>query len=139
MIGSRTRAFVGLLLVGVVACGLTGVEAWPLTGWKLFSEVRHETQVGWSARRIDDAGREEPIDFAVLGRGYTGSLQVMGRFPEMTVSGRDEVCRTWLRALRGRTDESGSAVGVRVYRTVSALGDDNRPFVSGYRLIHECR
>src|SRR5206468_2883631 len=34
--------FVSLFLTAFVVCGVVGIEAWPLTGWRLFSHVRTE-------------------------------------------------------------------------------------------------
>jgi hypothetical protein len=35
-----TRRFVAVFLAAFVVCGIFGLEAWPLTGWRLFADAR---------------------------------------------------------------------------------------------------
>jgi len=57
------RALTWALVAAVAACGLTGVEAWPLTGWRLFSQRRGPVAVRLEARVVEPGGAEAPIPF----------------------------------------------------------------------------
>ncbi|HEX7147705.1 MAG TPA: hypothetical protein VF512_09355, partial [Actinomycetota bacterium] len=43
------RWFVGAYLAVFVVCGVVGLEAWPLTGWRLFADARQARQPGFQA------------------------------------------------------------------------------------------
>src|SRR2546421_10607372 len=59
-----TRGFVALYLIAVLVCGAFAIEAWPLTGWRLFSHPRRANLYGWRAYTFNARGRETAIDFA---------------------------------------------------------------------------
>ena len=63
-----------------MVCGVAGLEAWPLTGWRLFADARQARQPGFQAVTVDRAGRETPIPFADLPVGYRGDVQVLKGF-----------------------------------------------------------
>ena len=62
------RGFLALFLV----CGVFGLEAWPLTGWRLFADARQARQPGFQAVTVDRQDRETPISFRDLPAGYQG-------------------------------------------------------------------
>jgi hypothetical protein len=95
----RVRAFVALFLVAFVVCGLAGIEAWPLTGWRLFSQLRTNHQVTWRAAAVA-GGDETSIRFADLPRAYRNFPLVMGTFASLDPDERASACRAWLRAAR---------------------------------------
>ena len=108
----RVRAFVAVFLVAFVVCGLAGIEAWPLTGWRLFSQLRTDHQVTWRAAAVA-GGDETPIRFADLPRAYRNFPLVMGTFASLDPDERAAACRAWLRAARR---ELPAASTVRIYR-----------------------
>ena len=63
------RWFVGAYLALFLVCGLVGLEAWPLTGWRLFADARQARQPGFQAVTVDRAGRETTVPFADLPAG----------------------------------------------------------------------
>jgi hypothetical protein len=109
----RTRAFVGVFLAVFVVCGFLNLDAWPLTGWRLFSHLRQDHQVGWQAYAVDAAGRETPIAFARLGPAYQGSSLILREFASLPEPRQLQLCDTWGQAVRlaGR-----QVLAVRVYR-----------------------
>lgn len=108
-----TRLFVVLFLAAFTVCGAAGIEAWPFTGWRLFSNVRTDEQAAWRAVAVDGGGREEQIRFAELPRGYRNFVLVMNAYPSLPEAERDAICRTWADALRRRGDD---VAGIRIYR-----------------------
>jgi hypothetical protein len=109
---------VAAYLVAFLACGLFAVEAWPLTGWRLFSHLRHAQLGGWRVYTVDAAGQEKRVDFAVFPRPDRHLTLIMRDYPRQSKAGQEAVCQAWAGHLRAR----GQAVsGVRIYRTVVDL------------------
>jgi hypothetical protein len=112
------RAFVAVFLTAFVVSGVVGIEAWPLTGWRLFSRLRTADQTSWTAAAVDGHGVERPVPFAELPRGYRGSLHVLAGIPALSPVRREAVCRAWALALRQR---GADVVAVRIYQTQARL------------------
>lgn len=111
----------GFLAV-VLTTSALGVEQWPLTGWRLFSNVRSGVTTGWHVVTVDDAHHETPVDFAALGRGFRGAAWRLADFPTMSGPQREAVCRAWADAVG--TTTRASVRGVVVYRTRRAVTTD---------------
>ncbi|HEV8647932.1 MAG TPA: hypothetical protein VG276_00675 [Actinomycetes bacterium] len=109
------RRFVAVYLAAFVVCGLLGLEAWPLTGWRLFADARQARQSGWQAVTVDGAGRETPVPFRDLPAGFRGDVQVLKGFPDLSPGERAAVCLAWADAVEQRG--GGRVEAVRVYRT----------------------
>jgi hypothetical protein len=108
-----TRRFVWAYLIAFVIAGLFGLEAWPLTGWRLFADARGARQLSWEAVTVDAAGRERPIPFSDLPVRYQGNVQVLKGFPGLPPREQAAVCRAWAAAVRQR---GGEVREVRIYR-----------------------
>jgi hypothetical protein len=109
-----TRAFVGLFLTAFVLCGLLGIEAWPLSGFRLFSHLRTADRTSFVAVIVDDDGLETPIPFGRLPAAYSGFGFVARDLPSLTSGERLSTCRVW-------TDVAERELGrdvaeVRIYR-----------------------
>jgi hypothetical protein len=68
--GALPRAVVLITLVLLVVAGLRSTEAWPLTGWRLFSGIRTDRQSGWSFETVDGSGLAQPLSLGDLPLGY---------------------------------------------------------------------
>jgi hypothetical protein len=108
-----TRTFVAAFIAAFAVCGLFGIEAWPLTGWRLFSQLRTDHQVSWRAVVVDSRGYEQPISFVDLPRGYRNFPLVMRTFASLSPREQAAACRAWLAAARRETT---GASAVRIYR-----------------------
>jgi hypothetical protein len=106
------RAFVVVFLSAFLLCGLFGFELWPLTGWRLFSELRTDRQVTWRATVVAEDG-ETQIAFAELPRAYRNFPLVMRTFSSLPPAEQAAACRAWLGAARR---EHPRASAVRIYR-----------------------
>lgn len=100
-------------LAAFVVCGLAGIEAWPLSGFRLFSHLRYEHQVSWAAATIGADGTESPIRFGLLPRAQRGFVLVMRDFPAASPREQDAICGAWADAVR-RTGRA--VIAVRIYQ-----------------------
>jgi len=129
--------WVTALLMGVlVLCAAGRMEAWPLTGWELFSRVRTGEQHGWLATETV-GGDERPVPFGDLPRGFHNSGHVLERFPAMSPDERRAVCQAWRDALAARRP-SQPVEAIRVYRTVSRIPLNGDPPVITRTLFRTC-
>jgi hypothetical protein len=131
-VGRRHRV-VAYGLIGLVAlCGLARIEAWPLSGFRLFSAVRHDTHESWSLRTVtgDD---EAQLSVAELPVAFRNTTKVLDHFDELSAGERDEICAAWVLPLR----EDGTPVDfVRVYLVTRSVRPDGPP--PHRELVWEC-
>jgi hypothetical protein len=92
------RWFVRLFLAAFVVCGLAGIEAWPLTAWRLFSQVRTQHVARYRATVVDREGRETPLVFGRLPDGYRGFSLIVRTLPTMPPSEAARTCGAWAAA-----------------------------------------
>ena len=109
-----TRWFVAAFLTVFVVSGLAGIEAWPFTGFRLFSHLRHESVTTWHAAVVDGSGNRTRVRFADLPAAYGGASLLMEKFDSISTSQQDAACRSWLRA--ARASGLGGAVRLDVER-----------------------
>jgi hypothetical protein len=128
------RVFVGVF----VLCGVAGIEAWPLTGFRLFSHLRHEQTVGWLRTWVGPDGSERPVDLTGLPQGYGSFVLVVTSFASRPKHEQDAMCRAWISGL-ARVDPTVQAM--RVYRLDQSLAPrrDGRPATSPLKsLVFVC-
>ena len=113
------RSLTWALVVAVAACGAAGVEAWPLTGWRLFSELRGPVAARYEARVVAPDGSEAPVPFADLPHSYSGSGPVLEEMERQSPEQREPACGAWAAATARLTGEP--VVEVRVYRVEDDL------------------
>jgi hypothetical protein len=108
----RVRVFVVAFLGAFVLCGIFGLELWPLTGWRLFSQLRTDHQVAWQATAVGSEG-ETQLRFAELPRAYRNFPLVMRTYSALPRVSQVEACRLWLEAAQG---VHAAATELRIYR-----------------------
>jgi hypothetical protein len=91
---------------------VVGVEAWPLTGFRLFSHLRYEQQTGWQAFAVAPDGREAWLPLSQFPGGYNGFPLVMKSFASRGPQDRADMCRAWTVAASGLR---GKTVAIRIY------------------------
>lgn len=106
------RWFVWSFLAAFAVCGVGGIEAWPLTGFRLFSHLRHEHQMQWVAFAVRPEGGEVWLRLSRFPGGYNGFPLVMKSFATRSPEKREEMCRAWTIAASGL---EGKTVAIRIY------------------------
>ena len=119
---ARVRKGLSWGLVAVVAgFGLVGVEAWPLTGWRLFSDRRHPVVSRLEARVVGADGAEAPLPFAALPHAYSGWVPVLQQMAVQPPGEREPACGAWADATSRVTGDR--VAEVRVYEVADDLRD----------------
>jgi hypothetical protein len=113
-VGRGVRAFVAVFLTTFLVCGVLQVEAWPLSGWKLFSHLRTDEIRGWTATGAEAGGVERPIPFHSFGPGFQGALHVLKGFEGLGGRQRRDVCEAWADELARTGTE---ILEIRIYAT----------------------
>ncbi len=115
----RVRAFVYAFLAVFLVCGAFEIEHWPLTGFRLYTEIRTEERTSTRVIALLADGGTEEVVFVDLPFGYHSTNRLLSDFPDMTQEERDEICDAWVQPLR---DDGVEVVGVRVDEYVTHLG-----------------
>jgi hypothetical protein len=113
------KAVVAAFLVAVLVCGVKVVEAWPLTGWRLFSHLRKPRQLGWQATTVSSTGKEGRIRFSTFPKAYRHLPLIMRDFALKSEAQQEGICRAWARQVERQTGQGVRQV--RIYRTVVDL------------------
>jgi hypothetical protein len=115
----------------VIVCALFGIEAWPASGFRLFSQVRQPVQSRWVLVSVDERGTERVVRVASLGRSYRQSGHLLPSVPRATTAEQRSMCAAWLHA-------SGE-FRLRIYReTLRVQRPPHAPIVTARVLRHEC-
>lgn len=87
-----------LILAAFLICGVFGVEAWPLSGFRLFSAPRGSTSTGWRLVAVGPDGLERSVSVWRLGAAYRGFGFVAQTFGDLSPADQAATCEAWLRA-----------------------------------------
>jgi hypothetical protein len=108
----------------LLVCGLVGIEAWPFSGFRLFSSMRSDERVSWEIVWVDPLDQEDTVSLADLPVAYRNTSTIIAEFDTLSVAERDAVCDAWVGPLR----EDGAPVDrVRIYRRTTFVGDTHAP------------
>ena len=110
------RLFVAVFTLAIVVCGTLSIEAWPFTGWRLFSHERRAVTASWAAATVDGRGRETLLQWERFPPADRHFLSIMSSFEHRTAAEQEAVCRTWARLQRRHAGVRARAV--RIYRTM---------------------
>lgn len=93
------RWFVATLLGLLVLFAAIDVEMWPMTGWRLFSTIRDETQTGWVAEATDAQGNSRIVSYEELPLGYRNAAWRVADIRDASSDEREAVCNALLEAI----------------------------------------
>jgi hypothetical protein len=117
---ARICAFVWLFLAAFALCGFAKIEAWPLTGWRLFSELRHERTISWRAVGVSASGAEARFSFGDLPAGYHWGANILSSFASRPAAEQTAACDAWIDAARRRGLD---VAAIRIYRLERVVSD----------------
>jgi hypothetical protein len=132
------RWWVGTLFVLLLVPGLVGFDLWPLTGWRLFSLARDDTQTLWVLEAVDRDGSSRLVDVEELPLRYRHAEWPMADLPGASTGRRQAVCEALLGAV---IDVEPSTAELRIARDRARLeeGDGDWAVVDDLQVIHSCR
>jgi hypothetical protein len=119
---SWAKAFAAVFLATFALCAVAGLEWWPFTGWKLFSQLRVDEQVAYEAR-YSDGGTERPVPWARMGE-HRGFIFIMRDFA--AGSGQREACAAWLEGLERHVGAREPSITIYRHRWRLSDREDDR-------------
>ena len=93
------RVFVAVLFALLLIPGVVGFDAWPLTGWRLFSVSRDADQTRWVIEATDADGEARVVSLEELPLRYRHAEWPMAELPGASDERRDAVCEALLDAV----------------------------------------
>jgi hypothetical protein len=100
------RPFVAVLLAGFAVCGLFGVEAWPFSGFRLFSAPRPTTWSSFHGDVVGPDGEVSRLRVAALPAAFRAFGLVAARLPSRSEADRLATCLVYA--------DAAETAGVRV-------------------------
>ena len=132
------RWLVGALFVLLLVPGLVGFDLWPLTGWRLFSLARDDTQTLWVLEAVDGDGSSRLVDVEELPLRYRHAEWPMADLPGASTARRQAVCEALLGAV---VDIEPATAELRIARDRARLeeGSSGWSVIDDLEVIHTCR
>lgn len=93
------RWFVAVLFALLLVPGVVGFDAWPLTGWRLFSALRDESQNRWVVQAVNGSGEARIVSLEELPLGYRHAEWPMADLPGSSEAHRQSVCQALVDAV----------------------------------------
>jgi len=93
------RVFVAVLFALLLVPGVVGFDAWPLTGWRLFSVSRDADQTRWVIRATDEDGETRTVSLEELPLRYRHAEWPMSELPGASAERRGAVCEALFEAV----------------------------------------
>jgi hypothetical protein len=119
------RAWVYALLLLLLVPGVIGFDAWPLTGWRLFSLSRDADQNEWMLEAITPAGLEV-VDLEQLPLAYRNAAWPLDHSLRAGDARRAEICAALLEGVREAIPDATGLMVVRVARHMTDDGPIDR-------------
>ncbi len=116
------RAFGAVFLATFAVCAVLGLEWWPFTGWKLFSQLRVDEQVAYEAR-YRDGGEEKTVPWDRMDEAR-GFIFVMQDFA--AGEGQKAACDAWLDGLERNVGASAPVITIYRHRWRLSERDGDR-------------
>ena len=116
------RVGIGVFLALFLFTGVFEIQAWPFTGWRLFSHTRSDESVALVAVAVDRAGHSYPLHGRRVS-AFRDLSAVAANFDGLSPTSKTATCQAWLSSVR---HVEPSAVAVRIYRVTQELVPQSR-------------
>ncbi len=135
--GRAQRRLVVTALFLLLVPGVIGIDFWPLTAWRLFSQARTDVQTNWEINAVDARGRSTNVDLDKLPVGYQLAEWSMAELETSSYSRSDAVCTALLEAA---AEERPGTVQLDIVRNDRWLVRRDGDWVVEYDplLFHSC-
>lgn len=136
--GRGARVWVAVLLALLVVPGVIGFDAWPLTGWRLFSLARDASQTEY-ALDVRLAGDDElrEVDLEQLPLAFRNAAWPLAKLPGASQARRRAVCTALLAGVRTALPDAEELALVRERRRMTSA---DLPTITERRdVIERCR
>lgn len=131
------RVFVAVLFALMLVPGVIGFDAWPLTGWRLFSVSRHAEQTRWVIEATDADGASRVVSLEELPLRYRHAEWPMSELSGASDDRREAVCRALLDPV---LDVEPETVELTIARDHARLVHRGGEWVTDHDLepVHSC-
>lgn len=128
------RLFVYGFLTLLITCVALNIESWPLTSFRLFSQIRGPEQLSWEITTVDNKGNELPVDWSSMPEEFKGWHATTSRLVLMDEQERESILRTWAQSVR-----QPDVIRINVYRLVFKIPTEPKTqrFEISRKLIYE--
>ena len=133
------RPFVAVVLAAFLLCGVLGIEAWPLSGFRLFSAPRSSVTTAWRLVALTADGEEVPVNVSRFGAAYRGFGFVARSFDQLPASEQVAVCRAWLRAAASIGVDAATLQLVKVDQPLMPRDDEGPRSEPRRTIVSTCR
>lgn len=106
-----------MFLALFIFTGVFEIQAWPFTGWRLFSQTRTDESVALAAVVVDRAGHSHPLRGGSV-PAFRNLSAVAAYFDGLSPASKAATCRAWLSSIRRVVP---AVVAVRIYRVTQEL------------------
>jgi hypothetical protein len=132
------RPFVALLLTAFVICGVLGIEAWPLSGFRLFSAPRSSVTTGWRLVAVTADGEHVPVNVSRFGAAYRGFGFLARSFNDLSPQEQADICGVWLRAAASIGIDAAALQVVRIDLTLLPRDDEGPLADPRHTIVSTC-
>ena len=118
---------------------MIGLEAWPLTGWRLYSRLRHGDFWSWQVSVVSSDGTERLFDLRHAPAAYQGINHLLHDFERLPDGERLATCRGLAEAARNRYPDAAGVAVDHVLGRIPTDRDGPPPPPSRRIRVHQCR
>ncbi len=108
----RVKVTVLVALALLLVAGTATIEAWPFTGWRLYSNTKGPTAGSFIAYRIGPENGEHLVDYHDLPYAYQRTPYVLNKFPSSTAREREAACDG---IAYGEREVGRPVIAIRIY------------------------
>jgi hypothetical protein len=132
------RVLVAILFVLLLVPGLIGFDAWPLTGWRLFSLSRGPEQTRWVIEAVAEDGSHRVVSLEELPLRYRHAEWPMSELPGASDARRTTVCEALLSPVLDLLPTTIELVIARDHARLVAGDDGNWTTRHDIERFHSC-
>ena len=106
------KVIVLLTLAMLFIAGTFTIEAWPFTGWRLYSNTKGPTAGSFIAYRVGPNHGEHLVDYHDLPYAFQRTPYVLNKFPSSSANEREDACDG---IAQGEREAGRPVAAIRIY------------------------